>query len=201
MLILRLRMLWTTIPTPTFSMAQFKVALFEFLLGVLNGDALVDIFDKKKIEAKTNRANRERKRLARKRRRAAKREREREARKAKKPGRIGKTVSDGQTRTCQACGKHFASRKRASRHKCARSFDVKTKGVLAPVVPSFGESKRARRARNRKAKATRCKAQAVALEDVAGRLATFLPGYSMNKLLAGTSVTVSLGSRKRTRME
>ena len=58
---------------------DLKVALFDFLLGVVNGRPQPASFDAKEVEARSNRANREMKRLARKRARAARRERERRA--------------------------------------------------------------------------------------------------------------------------
>lgn len=57
---------------------DIKVALFNFLLRIVNRRPQASFFDNQNIEATPNRVNRERERLARKRSRAAMRERIRE---------------------------------------------------------------------------------------------------------------------------
>ncbi|KAF8499854.1 hypothetical protein F5888DRAFT_116066 [Russula emetica] len=80
-------------------------------------------FELQKGGRKANNAQKEKRRLARKRSRAAKREREREAAKAaKQPPR---------ERQCVACGRKFNSRKTASKHKCPKSKVERMKGEAA----------------------------------------------------------------------
>jgi len=153
-----------------------KEGLFIFILDILNGRPQADFFSTKEIERRGNRANRERKRLARKRQRAARRERAREAGLLKagkrvEPGALEGTVKltepvDGQTRRCSTCHKRFASRKKLSKHKC---------GVSPGAVPIESQAKREgiplsekaarlrlRRARNRRNKRLRQKEEKAA---------------------------------------
>jgi hypothetical protein len=119
---------------------DIKVALFDFLLGVVNGRPQSDFFDAKEIEARSNRANRERKRLSRKRARAAKREREREELKIDSAIRRSEA-----THSCKECGKRFTSRKRFLKHICEPVPEVE-KLEKQPVV---SDAKRTRRAKAR----------------------------------------------------
>jgi hypothetical protein len=90
-----------------------KKVMFVYILELLNGKGNLAFFDLQAGGRKANNAQKEKRRLARKRSRAAKRERDREAAKAAKlPTR---------ERQCGACGRKFASRKTASKHKCPNS--------------------------------------------------------------------------------
>jgi hypothetical protein len=140
---------------------EVKVALFDFLLGVVNGRPQSDFFDAKKTEARSNRANRERKRLGRKRARAAKREREREE--PKMDSAIRRSEA---TRTCEQCNVRFTSRKRYSKHKCEP-----VPGVEPPTKSQSTEAKRSRRIRARNAaklkkKETKSVTKATSIVDV-----------------------------------
>jgi predicted RNA-binding Zn-ribbon protein involved in translation (DUF1610 family) len=96
---------------------KVKKVMFVYILELLNGDGHEAFFDLKKGGRKANNAQKEKRRLARKRSRAAKREREREAAKAAKlPPR---------QRQCVACRRKFASRKTARKHKCPNSKVVR----------------------------------------------------------------------------
>ena len=91
--------------------------MFGFILELLNGEGNSTFFDLQKGGRKANNAQKEKRRLARKRSRAAKREREREAAKAAKlPPRM---------RKCVSCGREFASRKTTRRHTCPNSKVVR----------------------------------------------------------------------------
>jgi predicted RNA-binding Zn-ribbon protein involved in translation (DUF1610 family) len=93
--------------------AKVKKVMFVYILELLNREGHVAFFELQKGGRKANNAQKEKRRLARKRSRAAKREREREAAKAaKQPPR---------ERQCEACGRKFKSRKTASKHKCPKS--------------------------------------------------------------------------------
>ncbi|KAF8493766.1 hypothetical protein F5888DRAFT_1850646 [Russula emetica] len=92
---------------------KVKKVMFGYILELLNGDGHLAFFELQKGGRKANNAQKEKRRLARKRSRAAKREREREAAKAaKQPPR---------ERQCVACGRKFNSRKTTSKHKCPKS--------------------------------------------------------------------------------
>jgi predicted RNA-binding Zn-ribbon protein involved in translation (DUF1610 family) len=92
---------------------KVKQVMFGYILELLNGEGHMAFFELQKGGRKANNAQKEKRRLARKRSRAAKREREREAAKvAKQPPR---------ERQCVACGRKFNSRKTASKHKCPKS--------------------------------------------------------------------------------
>ncbi|KAF9451545.1 hypothetical protein P691DRAFT_344494 [Macrolepiota fuliginosa MF-IS2] len=154
-----------------------KEGLFIFILDILNGRPQVDFFVKKEIERGCNRANRERKRLARKRQRAARRERVRESELLKAGKRVDPAVLegtvktdpvDGQTRRCSACHKRFASRKKLSKHKCVTSTGdapVNSKGKRDVGVSEAVAKRRLRRARNRQNKRLRQKAEKAAAEE------------------------------------
>jgi len=144
----------------SFPVDVLKDHLFRFLIDILNGQPQADFFDKKRIEAKSNRANRERKRLARKRSRAAKREEKRQhdklstqlRRKGVKDAK-GRSVTI-QSRTCLECKKRFNSRKRLSKHKCPGPVVAEPRKKQEPQT-KVNEAKRARRARARKARKER----------------------------------------------
>jgi predicted RNA-binding Zn-ribbon protein involved in translation (DUF1610 family) len=92
---------------------KVKKVMFGYILELLNGEGHMAFFELQKGGRKANNAQKEKRRLARKRSRAAKRERDREAAKvAKQPPR---------ERQCVACGRKFNSRKTASKHKCPKS--------------------------------------------------------------------------------
>jgi predicted RNA-binding Zn-ribbon protein involved in translation (DUF1610 family) len=96
-----------------------KWVMFVFILELLNREGHLAFFDIQKGGCKANNAQKEKRRLARKRSRAAKREREREADKmAHLPTR---------ERSCLGCGRKFNSRKTAKKHKCPDSKVVRTK--------------------------------------------------------------------------
>ena len=111
----------TTNPVPV---AKVKRVMFVFVLELLNQEGHLAFFELQKGGRKANNAQKEKRRLARKRSRAAKRERERESAKADQlPLR---------QRTCLTCGRMFQSRKTAKRHKCAKhSKVVRDKGKIA----------------------------------------------------------------------
>jgi predicted RNA-binding Zn-ribbon protein involved in translation (DUF1610 family) len=94
-----------------------KKVMFVYVLELLNGKGNLAFFDLQAGGRKANNAQKEKRRLARKRSRASKREREREAAKAAKlPAR---------ERQCVACGRKFESRKTAKKHKCPKSKVVR----------------------------------------------------------------------------
>jgi hypothetical protein len=109
-----------------------KQVMFVFILELLNREGHLAFFDLQKGGRKANNAQKEKRRLARKRSRAAKREREREADKmAHLPTR---------ERSCLGCGRKFNSRKTAKKHKCSDSKVVRTKeaaveGTSSRLVP------------------------------------------------------------------
>ena len=108
-------------PVPT---AKVKRVMFVFVLELLNQEGHLAFFELQKAGRKANNAQKEKRRLARKRSRAAKRERDREAAKA--------DALPLRERVCVTCGRQFQSRKTAKRHKCARHSKVvrdKGKGV------------------------------------------------------------------------
>ena len=105
-----------------------KRVMFVFILELLNREGHLAFFDLQKGGRKANNAQKEKRRLARKRSRAAKRERDHEAAKAAKlPPR---------ERECLTCGRKFQSRKTAKRHKCARHSKVVRKTEEATTGPS-----------------------------------------------------------------
>jgi len=95
---------------------RIKRSFFVFILEVLNGGAH-SFFDLKDGVTKEKRANKERKRLAKKRSRAAKRERERLA--PKTPAGPA-TERPQRARACLGCSKAFASKKALQRHRRAQ---------------------------------------------------------------------------------
>lgn len=92
---------------------KVKKVMFVYILELLNEVGHEAFFELQKGGRKANNAQKEKRRLARKRSRASKHEREREAAKAAKlPLR---------QRQCVACGRKFESRKTAKKHKCPKA--------------------------------------------------------------------------------
>lgn len=100
---------------------KVKKVMFVYILELLNGKGDQAFFDLQKAGRKVNNAQREKRRLARKRSRAAKWERDREAAKA--------ATLPPRMRECLSCGRKFASRKTAGKHKCPDSKVVRMKQV------------------------------------------------------------------------
>ncbi|KAF8259594.1 hypothetical protein EI94DRAFT_1706990 [Lactarius quietus] len=98
-----------------------KRVMFVFLLELLNREGHLAFFELQKGGRKANNAQKEKRRLARKRSRAAKRERDREAAKV--------ASLPAHERICVKCGCKFASRKTAKKHKCSDSKVVRVKEV------------------------------------------------------------------------
>jgi len=102
---------------------KVKKVMFGYILELLNREGHLAFFELQKGGRKANNAQKEKRRLARKRSRAAKRERDREAAKAaKQPPR---------ERQCVACGRKFKSRKTARKHKCSKPKVVRTQEKAA----------------------------------------------------------------------
>jgi hypothetical protein len=97
---------------------KVKKVMFVYILELLNGEGHEAFFNLKSGGRKAINAQREKKRLARKRSRAAKRERERKAAKA--------ATLPTRERQCVSCGRKFASRKTARKHQCSNSKVVRT---------------------------------------------------------------------------
>ncbi|RXW21613.1 hypothetical protein EST38_g4253 [Candolleomyces aberdarensis] len=95
--------------------AMVKQAMFVFILELLNREATDSFFDLQRGKTRDNRAQREQKRLVRKRARAAKRERVREAAKRIEHT-TARAVPEGTK--CETCGRLFNSRKKFSKHGC-----------------------------------------------------------------------------------
>ena len=114
--------------------AKVKKVMFVYILELLNEGGHEAFFELQKGGRKANNAQKEKRRLARKRSRAAKREREREAAKA--------AQLPPRERQCVACGRKFNSRKTARKHKCPRSKVVRIpekaaeKQVSHPPLPA-----------------------------------------------------------------
>jgi len=115
---------------------KVKQVMFGFILELLNQEGHVAFFELQKGGRKANNAQKEKRRLARKRSRASKRERDREAAKAAKQPSI-------RERQCVACGRKFNSRKTARKHKCPKSKVVRIQEAAAegsasrPVPPAL----------------------------------------------------------------
>lgn len=95
---------------------KVKKVLFVYILELLQGGGHGPFFDLKTGGRKANNAQKEKRRLARKRSRAAKRERKREAEKS--------APLPTRERSCVACRKQFLSRKTARKHKCSKKSKV-----------------------------------------------------------------------------
>ncbi|KAI0277316.1 hypothetical protein BC826DRAFT_976641 [Russula brevipes] len=96
---------------------KVKKVMFVYILELLNQEGHMAFFELQKGSRKANNAQKEKRRLARKRSRAAKREREWEATKAAKlPPR---------ERQCESCGRKFNSHKTSRKHKCPKAKVVR----------------------------------------------------------------------------
>ena len=104
----------TLVPHPVL---MVKKVMFVYILELLNGEGHGTFFELQKGGRKANNAQKEKRRIARKRSRAAKREREREAAKT--------ATLPPRERQCEACGRKFKSRKTACKHKCPKSKVVR----------------------------------------------------------------------------
>ena len=176
----------SSVQAPT---CDLKVALFDFLLGVVNGRPQQAFFDAKEVEARSNRANRERKRLARKRARAARRERERESQLLDTAVR-----HTGASRSCVACGKKFASRKRHSKHVCEPPQPEQKEELVKPVSEATrrrrAKARLARKLKNRQAKTSGSSRSDVVAEPA---LQVTEPTVAANKLTVVAPVTGKSG--------
>jgi hypothetical protein len=105
-----------------------KRVMFGFILELLNREGHLAFFDLQKGSCKANNAQKEKRRLARKRSRAAKREQDREAAKA--------AHLPTRERSCLGCGHKFNSRKTAKKHKCSDSKVVRTKEAAGEETSS-----------------------------------------------------------------
>jgi rubrerythrin len=87
------------VPRP---LQKVKKVMFAYVLETLNGEAPKAFFDLTKGPSLAAKAQKEKKRLARKRNRASRRERRR----------VAKEAAGGQSQwTCEKCGRKFGSRK------------------------------------------------------------------------------------------
>ncbi|KAF8265659.1 hypothetical protein EI94DRAFT_1831090 [Lactarius quietus] len=113
---------------------QVKRVMFVFVLELLNREGHMAFFDLQKGGCKANYAQKEKQCLARKQSRAAKREWDREAAKV--------AQLPPHERQCLGCGRKFASRKTAKKHKCSKSKVVRIKEAAVdgssshPVPPT-----------------------------------------------------------------
>ncbi|KAH9034112.1 hypothetical protein EDB85DRAFT_1889973 [Lactarius pseudohatsudake] len=101
------------VPHPVYAV---KKVMFVYILELLNREGHLAFFELQKGGRKANNAQKEKRRLARKRSRASKRERDREAAKA--------AQLPPRERECLTCGRKFKSRKTAKKHKCAKHSKV-----------------------------------------------------------------------------
>jgi len=103
-----------------------KRVMFVYVLELLDGAGHTAFFDLQKGSHKANNAQKEKRRLSRKRSWAAKWERDHEAAKAAKlPPR---------ERQCEACGRKFKSHKVAHKHKCKRHSKVVRVPEVSAVI-------------------------------------------------------------------
>ncbi|KAH9979259.1 hypothetical protein BGW80DRAFT_1454931 [Lactifluus volemus] len=103
------------VPRP---LQKVKKVMFAYVLETLNGEAPKAFFDLTKGPSLASKAQKEKKRLARKRNRASRRER-----------RAAEEAAAGQSqRACKECGRKFASRKAQKRHRCPISKGASGKG-------------------------------------------------------------------------
>jgi hypothetical protein len=94
------------VPRP---ISKVKKVMFVYILELLNEEGGLAFFDLSKGDRRASAAQKEKKRLARKRNRASRRERRKAAEEA---------VEGLPQRKCDLCGRKFASRKTAKRHRC-----------------------------------------------------------------------------------
>jgi hypothetical protein len=97
---------------------KVKKVMFGYILELLNDEGPRAFFDLKKGARSATQAQKEKKRLARKRNRASRRERRKAAAEA---------TQSTPHRQCKLCGRKFASRKAAKRHRCPLSKEVSRK--------------------------------------------------------------------------
>jgi hypothetical protein len=122
------------VPIRVCPVPMVKRVMFVFILELLNQEGHQTFFDLRKGGRNANNAQKEKRRLARKRSRAAKRERDREAAKA--------AQLPPRERQCLGCGRKFESRKTAKKHKCSKSKVVRIKEAAAggsgshPIPPT-----------------------------------------------------------------
>jgi hypothetical protein len=122
---------------------KVKKVMFVYILELLNGDSHLAFFDLQKGDRRATTAQKEKKRLARQRNRTSRWDRQKLA-KAK----VDTAKEDPQWK-CEACGRKFASRKTAKRHRCphakgavrgARTVADKGKTVVRPEPNLPGSS-------------------------------------------------------------
>ncbi|KAH9979293.1 hypothetical protein BGW80DRAFT_1248667 [Lactifluus volemus] len=108
---------------------KVKKVMFGYILELLNGEGPQTFFELSKGQQRATQAQKEKRRLSRKRNRASRRERRKAAEEA---------VNGRPQRQCPTCGRKFASRKAAKRHRCpismeesGKSGDAKGKGKTA----------------------------------------------------------------------
>jgi hypothetical protein len=115
---------------------KVKKVMFSYVLELLNEEGPQAFFALTKGQRRDSQAQKEKKRLARKRNRASRRERRKAAEEA---------VEGLPQRKCEWCGRKFASRKTAKRHRCplakgARRGEVGGKGKGKTVTdPKLGK--------------------------------------------------------------
>ncbi|KAH9952280.1 hypothetical protein BGW80DRAFT_1260984 [Lactifluus volemus] len=104
--------------------------MFGYILELLNGEGPQTFFELSKGQQRATQAQKEKRRLSRKRNRASRRDRRKAAEEA---------VNGRPQRQCPTCRRKFASRKAAKRHRCpismeesGKSGDAKGKGKTAP---------------------------------------------------------------------
>ncbi|KAG0705287.1 hypothetical protein DFH29DRAFT_996871 [Suillus ampliporus] len=109
-----------------------KRTLFVYILELLNEGKDTMFFALSKGATTHNRAQREKKRLARKRSRAAKRE---EQRIVKKGGHVQVALKRGQENvlTCPDCALDFRSRKQQKKHTCKKAVKSVVEPTIAPT--------------------------------------------------------------------
>lgn len=130
-------------PITTSAQRIYKKSIFVFILELLNRESEDTFFVPKHGYAKDNCANRERKRIARKRARATKRERTREANKSlESPPSDPTPLANAKERRCEVCGRLFQSRKTLSRHTCVSKgiADAKTGKKVETPTPTENSS-------------------------------------------------------------
>ncbi|KAH9956650.1 hypothetical protein BGW80DRAFT_1466263 [Lactifluus volemus] len=105
---------------------KVKKVMFGYILELLNGEGPQAFFDLSKGQQRATQAQKEKRRLSRKRNRASRRDRRKAAEEA---------VNGRPQQQCPTCGRKFASRKAAKRHRCpismeesGKSGDAKGKG-------------------------------------------------------------------------
>jgi hypothetical protein len=192
------------VPRP---ISKVKKVMFGFILELLNGEGPHAFFDLTKGDRRATAAQKEKKRLARKRNRASRRERRRLAEEA---------VEGRPQRQCAGCGRKFASRKAAKRHRCPRAkgavrgaLSKQDKGKTAvkpapnepvhptPPIPSSTPAPPATTSATRTAKKKRPRAPSSAREAAISRASdTMDRAFHSSTPLSGPTST-----RKSTRLD